>query len=107
MSSDSGSAGNFREIQDGLAAYTASKAALNQALRHMAAELKRRDDDTIILAMYLREVATDMANIHLPWEVEGVITPEESVTKMIDVIQSKGIQRSGTFRTYEDKQYPW
>ena len=29
--------------------------------------------------------------------------PEESVTKMIDVIQSKGIQHSGTFRTYEDK----
>ena len=36
---------------------------------------------------------SDMANIHLPWEVEGVIMLEESVTKMIDVIQSKGIQQ--------------
>jgi hypothetical protein len=44
-----------------------------------------------------------MANINLPWEVEGVITPEESVRKMVDVIQSKGIQHSGTFWTYEDK----
>ena len=42
---------------------------------------------------------SDMANIHLPWEVKGVITPEESVTKMIDLIQSKGIQHSGTFWT--------
>ncbi|OCL09733.1 NAD(P)-binding protein [Glonium stellatum] len=107
MSSDSGSAGNFREVEDGFAAYAASKAALNQALRHMAAELKRKDDDTIILAMHPGEVATDMANIRLPWEVDGVITPEESVIKMIDVIQSKGIQHSGTFWTWEDKQYPW
>ena len=41
MSSDSGSAGLFREMEDGFAAYAASKAALNMAVRHMAAELKR------------------------------------------------------------------
>lgn len=40
------------------AAYAASKAALNQALRHMAAELKRKDDDTIILAIHPGEVQT-------------------------------------------------
>lgn len=40
------------------AAYAASKAALNQALRHMAAELKRADDDTIVLALHPGEVAT-------------------------------------------------
>lgn len=55
-------------------AYAASKCALNQMLRvcpaswaiktpnspfqHMAAELKRKDDDTIILAMHPGEVAT-------------------------------------------------
>lgn len=43
-----------------------------------------------------------MANIDLPWEVEGVITPEKSVHSMIDVIQSKGIQHSGTFWTWQD-----
>jgi len=107
MSSDSGSAINFREIEDGFAAYAASKAALNMAVRHMAAELKRKDDDTIIIAMHPGEVATDMANVNLPWEVEGVITPEESVQKMIDVIQSKGLQHSGTFWTYENKLHPW
>ncbi|KAF2432005.1 NAD(P)-binding protein [Tothia fuscella] len=107
MSSDSGSAGNFREIEDGFAAYAASKAALNQMLRHMAAELKRQDDDTIILAMHPGEVSTDMANIELTWQVDGVITPEESVTAMLNVIQSKGIQHSGTFWTWENKPYPW
>jgi NAD(P)-dependent dehydrogenase (short-subunit alcohol dehydrogenase family) len=58
MSSDSGSHGNFREMEDGFAAYAASKAALNMAMRHMAAELKRKDDDTIILAMHPGEVQT-------------------------------------------------
>ncbi|KAI4645257.1 hypothetical protein J4E93_006057 [Alternaria ventricosa] len=103
MSSDSGSQGNFREMEDGFAAYAASKAALNMAVRHMAAELKRKDDDTIILCMHPGEVATDMANVQLPWEVQGIITPEESVMKMIEVIKSKGIQHSGTFWTYENK----
>lgn len=106
MSSDSGSQGNFREMEDGFAAYAASKAALNMAIRHLAAELKRKDDDTIILAMHPGEVATDMANVQLPWEVQGIISPEESVAKMIEVIQSKGIQHSGTFWTYENKVSP-
>lgn len=103
MSSDSGSQANFREMEDGFAAYAASKAALNMAVRHMAAELKRKDDDTIILCMHPGEVATDMANIQVSWDVQGIITPEESVMKMIEVIKSKGIQHSGTFWTYENQ----
>lgn len=46
---------------------------------------------------------SDMANIELPWEVDGVITPEQSVSAMLAVIQSKGVQHSGTFWTWEDK----
>ncbi|PVI05674.1 NAD(P)-binding protein [Periconia macrospinosa] len=107
MSSDSGSHGLFREMEDGFAAYAASKSALNMAVRHMAAELKRKDDDTILLCMHPGEVATDMANINVPWEVQGIITPEESVSKMLTVIQSKGIQHTGTFWTYENKPYTW
>ncbi|KAH0269858.1 NAD(P)-binding protein, partial [Aureobasidium melanogenum] len=106
MSSDSGSTQRFLEMEDGFAAYSASKAALNQAMRHMAAELKRKDDDTILLAIHPGEVATDMANIDLGWEVDGIMTPQESVSAMIKVIESKGIQHSGTFWTWENKQYP-
>src|ERR1700748_162186 len=35
ISSDSGSAARFRDHEDGFGAYAASKAALNQMLRHM------------------------------------------------------------------------
>lgn len=58
MSSDSASAGRFLEHEDGFAAYAASKAALNQSLRHMAAELSRLGNSTIILALHPGEVAT-------------------------------------------------
>jgi len=36
-------------MEDGFAAYASSKAALNMAIRHMAAELKRKDDVSLFL----------------------------------------------------------
>lgn len=55
------------------AAYSASKAALNQAMRHMAAELKRKDDDTILLAIHPGEVAT---YVHLLVELNETDTDD-------------------------------
>jgi NAD(P)-dependent dehydrogenase (short-subunit alcohol dehydrogenase family) len=128
MSSDSGSAARFRAFEDGFAAYAASKAALNQGLRHLAAELPRLESptegsaspnrDTVVLALHPGEVATDMAsNVDLAWEVEGIITPEESVAGMLKVIAEKGKggvgQRGGeavgvaTFWDWRGEVYPW
>ncbi|KAE8141730.1 hypothetical protein BDV38DRAFT_279077 [Aspergillus pseudotamarii] len=50
MSSDSGSTQRFLAFEDGFAAYGVSKAALNQALRHLAEELRRKQRHTVILA---------------------------------------------------------
>lgn len=47
----------------------------------------------------------DMSNIEIPWEVEGVMTPEQSVSAMIPVIETRGIQHSGTFWTWEGKVF--
>lgn len=61
ISSDSGSTTLFRDYEDGFGAYAASKAALNQMLRHMAAELKRRGgrwEEVCVLAMHPGEVQT-------------------------------------------------
>lgn len=44
-----------------------------------------------------------MGSIDVAWQVEGIISPEQSVSSMINVIQSKGLQHSGTFWTWEDK----
>lgn len=106
ISSDSGSTQNFRDFEDGFAAYAASKAALNQALRHMAAELKRKaGSQTTILALHPGEVATDMASgVDISWEVEArTLSVDESVRACIGVIAGKGVQDSGTFWTWEDR----
>lgn len=103
ISSDSGSAQDFRDFEDGFAAYAASKAALNHMLRHMAAELKRKGNNTTIVALHPGEVKTDMANIDLGWDVEGQMSPTESVSACICVIETKGIDDSGTFWTWENK----
>ncbi|KAL6251983.1 hypothetical protein RBB50_002193 [Rhinocladiella similis] len=61
ISSDSGSTTEFREHEDGFGAYAASKAALNQMLRHMAAELKRKGgkwEEVCVLAFHPGEVKT-------------------------------------------------
>jgi NAD(P)-dependent dehydrogenase (short-subunit alcohol dehydrogenase family) len=138
MSSDSGSTMNFRSFEDGFGAYAASKAALNQALRHLAAELHRKSEELsesdrekkdapVVLAIHPGEVATDMAaDADLSWEVEGIITPEESVRNVLQVIEDKGKgghDEGGTksargegrkvepgeaaFFTWEGKRYPW
>lgn len=103
MSSDSGSAANFNEFEDGFAAYAASKAALNQALRHMSAELVRQGSNTSVLALHPGEVATDMAKIELAWEVVGQMTAEESVRSCLKTLDCKSREDHGTFWTWDNK----
>lgn len=58
ISSDSGSASQFRSHEDGFAVYAATKAALNQSLRHMAAEISRKGVRACVLALHPGEVET-------------------------------------------------
>ncbi len=44
-----------------------------------------------------------MANINVDWEVEGIISPNESVTKMLKVIGEKGKSDSGTFWDWDGR----
>lgn len=56
------------------------------------------------------------ASVETEWEVEGIITPEESVSKMLSVIAAKGrggMDEGGggkgvaSFWTWEGNRYPW
>ena len=131
ISSDSGSTTNFRSFEDGFGAYAASKAALNQGLRHLSAELHRKGKEqgkaAVVLAIHPGEVTTDMAaTVSVDWDVEGIIGPEESVECMLRVIAQKGSGGSdeggtvsatadgkreedgaATFWTWEGRRYPW
>ena len=86
-------------------------------LRHFAAELKRKQDagdktavgqvgrKVCVLAMHPGEVSTDMADVELGWEVEGIIGAEESITGMLRVVDDKGkdTANSGTFWTWDGR----
>jgi hypothetical protein len=78
------------------------KMTIRSFLRCIQAKLQRKSLLGYIVDNQLTS-PSDMANIELPWEVEGLITPETSVSAMLKVIPSKGIQHSGTFWTWEDK----
>ncbi|RMY51609.1 hypothetical protein D0864_14390 [Hortaea werneckii] len=106
ISSDSGSAQQFRKFEDGFAAYAASKAALNQMARHLAAELERKGTKTTVLLLHPGEVMTDMAKIEVEWDMGDQLTPEESVSGCLKTIESKSQIDSGTFWTWENKNAP-
>ena len=43
----------------------------------------------------------DMANVSVGWEIDGNISPQESVSGMINVITTKDMRHTGTFWTWE------
>ncbi len=51
----------------------------------------------------LTRIARDMANIDVDWEVEGIITAPESVSKMLKVIDEKDKSQSGTFWCWDGR----
>lgn len=44
-----------------------------------------------------------MADISVGWEVEGVMSPEESVKSMLEVIDASSIKDTGKFLTWQGK----
>lgn len=107
LSSDLGSATAADNLVDGFGAYAASKMALNQMLRHMAAELKRKDAPITVLALYPGEFRSGEKIIQSDLESELLTKRRMRVASMIDVIQQRTIKDSGTFWTWEGKQHPW
>jgi NAD(P)-dependent dehydrogenase (short-subunit alcohol dehydrogenase family) len=80
-------------------AYGMSKAALNMATRHLAAELARQG--TIVVAMSPGWVATDMGGPGAPLE------PTESVQGLLNVVNGLTPVQSGSFLDHTGVTVPW
>jgi NAD(P)-dependent dehydrogenase (short-subunit alcohol dehydrogenase family) len=80
-------------------AYSTSKAALNMAMRNIAATL--RADGIILASLNPGYVKTDMGGR------DADITPEESVRGMRQVIASLTQQQTGQFFRYNGDKTPW
>lgn len=46
---------------------------------------------------------SDMANIEVEWDVEGIINADESVSKMLKVIGEKDKTHTGTFWCWDGR----
>jgi NAD(P)-dependent dehydrogenase (short-subunit alcohol dehydrogenase family) len=97
LSSDLGSiSGNEN---GGWVAYRASKAALNQLTRTMAAELKK--EGFICIAMSPGWVRTDMGG------PGGSLSAEDSVAAMLGVMDRLSPSDTGRFLDHRGKDVPW
>ncbi|MCA9289643.1 MAG: SDR family oxidoreductase [Phycisphaerales bacterium] len=83
----------------GYYAYRESKAALNMFTRSIAAELKA--DGFTCIAMSPGWVRTDMGG------PQANLSPEESITGMLGVIDDLGPDGTGRFYHYDGEPIPW
>jgi NAD(P)-dependent dehydrogenase (short-subunit alcohol dehydrogenase family) len=83
----------------GSIAYRTSKAAVNMAMRSVAADLASRRIACIVVNPGW--VKTAMGGAGAP------LTPEESVAAMRRLIEKVGPEHSGKFFNYDGSEYPW
>jgi hypothetical protein len=55
----------------------------------------------------LADWSSDMADIEIDWQVEGSISPSESVSGMLKVVEEKGQADSGTFWCWDGRNHAW
>ncbi|MEM6623451.1 MAG: SDR family oxidoreductase [Pseudomonadota bacterium] len=89
----------------GWISYRAAKAALNQIVRTASVEMTRRRPEAVVAALHPGTVATGLS---APFAGRrDVFTPEQSATKLLDVIDRLQPANSGGFFAYDGSQIPW
>ncbi|WP_413691747.1 SDR family oxidoreductase [Psychromonas sp. KJ10-2] len=86
-------------ISGGRYSYRASKAALNQIIKSLAGGLS--DDGVKAAVIHPGWVKTAMGG------ADGKITPAQSITGMMNVIENLQSKHSGSFFVYDGTQLPW
>ncbi len=79
--------------------YRSTKAALNMVCKSLSIDLKPKGITAIVI--HPGWVKTDMGGEHAP------LTPKESISGMIQVIQNLSIEKTGRFYNYDGTQLPW
>lgn len=83
----------------GFIAYRSSKAALNAAWRSLAIDV--RDRGVVAAMLHPGWVETRMGGPSAP------LKPEDSIAGMRRVIESLGLDQSGSFFSYDGSEIPW
>ena len=87
-------ASNFRTLS-----YAMSKAALNMAVKRLAAELGARG--IVVMALHPGWAQTDMGG------KDATLPVRKSVEAMLEIIERAGVEDGGTFVAYDGAALPW
>lgn len=91
--------GSIANASGGFDAYAVSKAALNMAMRNLAAAL--RSDEIKVLILHPGWVRTDMGGSSAP------VTPQQSAAGIARVAAQSTLSDSGRFLDYRGAELPW
>jgi NAD(P)-dependent dehydrogenase (short-subunit alcohol dehydrogenase family) len=97
VSSESGSIGRMRHFRG--YGYYGSKAALNMYTHSLALDPNLKE--ITVIALHPGWVRTDMGG------PMASLSPQESVKKMLSVVDRLTLQDTGKFYTYTGDEYPW
>ncbi len=89
----------------GWISYRAAKAAQNQIVRTAAIEMRRRNKESIVVALHPGTVATDLSAQYLGRHKS--VTPGEAASNLVRVLQGLTPAHSGGFYDYAAKEIPW
>lgn len=91
--------------------YRMSKVAANMVSRSLAAELRERG--VVVVCLHPGAVHTDLYHqYHAGVQTTDTarpapLTPQQSVSGMLAVVEQSDLSTSGTFYTYDGKVLPW
>ncbi|KAI9020642.1 rossman fold oxidoreductase [Hyaloraphidium curvatum] len=103
MSARTGSIGDNK--LGGWYSYRASKAALNQLVATMQAELGRKN--VLCVALHPGTVATDMSRNFSGGVKHRIFAPDEAAGMLLDVVAGLGKEDGGGFFDYKRERIPW
>ncbi|KAL4232315.1 hypothetical protein ACF0H5_009886 [Mactra antiquata] len=86
--------------------YRLSKSALNMATKNLSIELGRGKNKVICVSLHPGTVDTDLSRPYHK-NVKTLFSTEESVSKLLNVIDSLSLNDSGKFYTYDRQLLPF
>lgn len=86
-------------------AYRASKAALNMIIKNAAIEMRRRSKNAIIVGLHPGTVDTNLSRpFHKNVPIDQLLTPHQSVEKLLDLLVSLTPDQSGKFFAWDGEE---
>lgn len=89
----------------GWMSYRASKAGLNQIIRCASVEQKRRNKESIVIALHPGTIETDLTRKYAKGRYTA--SREESAQNLLAVCASREPQHTGGFYDYSGEAIPW